>query len=152
MFGVSDQPCCWSIDEFIQWVHADDRKAVAAALKRTLARGGYAQDYRIVRADGEIRWLRGIAKSVTNAAGDVTNLIGAVLDITDLKRMKKLETKSKNIRLMIRYIESNWSKPLSIVEIVAECGVSARSIHGYFASLGTTPMKFMRQMRLQRAR
>lgn len=66
--------------------HADDRDR-AAALYPTVRDHGYAQDeYRIVRPDGEIRWVRARMRLVTNEQGIPVRIDGMNTDITELKR------------------------------------------------------------------
>lgn len=49
------------------------------------------------------------------------------------------------------YIEAHFSEPLSLAEIAAHVGVSARSLqNGFQAYRNTTPMAFLRSIRLQR--
>ena len=45
-------------------------------------------EYRIVRPDGEIRWIRARGFPVRNAADELTSLTGIVTDITDRKRVE----------------------------------------------------------------
>jgi AraC-like DNA-binding protein len=50
------------------------------------------------------------------------------------------------------YIESHFAEPLSLAEIAAQSGVSARSLQNGFQNFrNMTPMAFLRSIRLQRA-
>ena len=50
------------------------------------------------------------------------------------------------------FIEAHYSKPLSLAEIAAHAGVSARSLQNGFQNFRSmTPMAFLRSVRLQRA-
>ncbi|MEE1612867.1 AraC family transcriptional regulator [Microvirga sp. CF3016] len=50
------------------------------------------------------------------------------------------------------YIEAHFAEPLSLAEIAAQAGVSARSLqNGFQAFRNTTPMAFLRSFRLSRA-
>ncbi|MFC4174769.1 AraC family transcriptional regulator [Microvirga sp. GCM10011540] len=56
------------------------------------------------------------------------------------------------VRRAEAYIEAHFSEPLSLAEIAAQAGVSARSLQNGFQNFRhTTPMAFLRQMRLQHA-
>jgi PAS domain S-box-containing protein len=152
LFGLAEGTPQPSVDEFLARVHPDDRKAVAATIRRALAGGDFTHDYRTVRPGGEIRWMRAMATAVRDADNQVSNLVGATLDITEVKNRHQPELVSKAIRDVVRHIEANWNKPLSIADVAREHGVSARSIHKYFAAKGTTPMNYIKRMRLERAR
>ena len=56
-----------------------------------LARGdeSYEQDYRIVRADGEVRWLYDFTVLARDEEGTVTHLEGYVLDVTERRRAEE---------------------------------------------------------------
>jgi PAS domain S-box-containing protein len=68
--------------------HADDGERYLAALKAVEAKGGperYEFEYRIVRASGEIRWLRTRGKVIRDAEGRARRRSGVVTDITERK-------------------------------------------------------------------
>ena len=57
------------------------------------------------------------------------------------------------VRRLEQYIEAHWREPLSIDRLVAETGVSARSIFRAFdRSRGYSPMAFVKAVRLRHAR
>jgi PAS domain S-box-containing protein len=152
LFGVVDEAPSPSIEAFVQRVHPEDRNAVRVNVKRALSGTPYTHEYRIVQADGEIRWLRGMATPVKDGTGKVSNLIGATLDITDLKDGKFLKEVPSNIANAVRYIEQNWNKPLALPAIAKKHKISLRTLHRHFAERGLTPSGFIKQLRLQRAR
>lgn len=67
-------------------VHADDRARVESEFARFDREGcDYEIEYRIVRADGEIRYLKELGEAVQVASGQPTEQIGTVQDITRSK-------------------------------------------------------------------
>lgn len=51
------------------------------------------------------------------------------------------------------YIEANWDRPVTIEDLAAETGLSARSLFlGFRRARGCSPIHFARQVRLRRAR
>ena len=52
-------------------------------------------EYRIMRPDGEIRWVRTRGFQVRNAAGGVVRLVGIVSDITESKRTEEILQRQK---------------------------------------------------------
>jgi PAS domain S-box-containing protein len=152
LFGLAEEVPQPSIDEFLDRVHPDDRKSVASTIRRALAGGDFTHEYRVVQPSGEIRWMRAMATVVRDADNQVSNLVGATIDITEVKNRQQSELAPKAIRDVVRHIEANWNRPLSIPEIAREHGVSPRSIHKHFAASGITPMNFIKRMRLERAR
>ncbi|MBI3544048.1 MAG: PAS domain-containing protein, partial [Deltaproteobacteria bacterium] len=69
---------------FLDAIHPDDRAKVVAALPEQ-ATGGYDIEYRVVRPDGSIRWIRDRAFPVRDAGGRVYRMAGIAQDITSLK-------------------------------------------------------------------
>ena len=56
-------------------------------------------EYRIIRPDGEIRWLMNQTFPKTDHQGQITNLFGITFDITDTKNYEfQLKTTNKELR------------------------------------------------------
>jgi two-component sensor histidine kinase len=67
-------------------VHAEDQSRVLAATENVQAGGDYDLEYRLVRPDGEIRWVRDRAFPIVNAAGEVYRVAGVIDDVTERKQ------------------------------------------------------------------
>jgi PAS domain S-box-containing protein len=67
-------------------VHPDDRARIRQAATTQQVLGQYAEQYRIVRPDGSIRWIRDRAFPIRDASGTVYRVAGIAQDITELKR------------------------------------------------------------------
>jgi PAS domain S-box-containing protein len=63
-------------------VHPDDRERAAYAQARVLQGEVFTQEYRIVRADGTIRWIRDTSFPIRDDKGRVQRLGGIAEDIT----------------------------------------------------------------------
>jgi PAS domain S-box-containing protein len=73
---------------WLESVHPDDRPGVQHAVA-TQAGGGYDREYRIVRPDESIRWIRDRAFPVRNAQGGVYRIVGVAEDITERRRLEE---------------------------------------------------------------
>lgn len=73
---------------FLDAVHPDDRKRVEAAMEG-YAVGQYDTEYRIVRADGEVRWIRARAYPVRDARGRIFRVAGIAEDVTRRRRAEE---------------------------------------------------------------
>ena len=152
VFGVGANRHAPSLDEVIKRAHPEDRKSVAATIQRAIATGsGYAQEYRIVQENGDVRWLRSMANCTLDAAGNVTNLVGATIDITDSKNIIQRRA-PKQISKMLAHIEKNWDKPLSIDLLAKQAGCSSRQIYRFFAAEGISAVAYIKKLRLRHAR
>lgn len=72
---------------------------------------------------------------------------------THLLERKAAGVAPRQLRLAEDYIEANWNRPITVEALAAVTGVSIRSIFKYFReSRGYSPMAFVKQIRLERAR
>jgi PAS domain S-box-containing protein len=84
LFGVSsDEPI--GLDLFRQFVHPDDREHRDQAIERAWENGVFANEYRIVREDGEVRWMSSRGRVLRTSDGH-ERMLGVVGDITEQKR------------------------------------------------------------------
>ncbi len=77
-----DQP--FSYEELLAAVHPDDRQRMLAAMAHTIASAeDYRIEYRIVRPDGQLAWVRVMGRLEKNAAGRPVSIAGISQEITD---------------------------------------------------------------------
>jgi PAS domain S-box-containing protein len=76
-----------SLDQFLKFIHPDDWEFIRESSKRARATGEVEiGEYRIVRPDGEVRFVRYVVQAILNRRRAVTRVVGALQDITDFKR------------------------------------------------------------------
>jgi rsbT co-antagonist protein RsbR len=75
--------------EFARAIHPEDRERVVASLPLQV-RGDYAIEYRIVRPDGTLRWLRTRTFPVPDASGRARRVVGLATDITAQKESEQI--------------------------------------------------------------
>ena len=77
-------------------IHPDDQAQMQAAPARCLANGFSNEEYRIIRPDGSVRWIRDHGFVVYDAEGQPSRLAGVAEDVTDQVRIederKQVET------------------------------------------------------------
>ena len=75
---------------FYSIVHPEDLGWVSQAINEELKhRQTYMVDYRIIRKDGEIRWLSDRGRAVFNSRGEPVCLDGVIFDVTDRKKAEE---------------------------------------------------------------
>jgi PAS domain S-box-containing protein len=67
-------------------LHPDDRERVLSAIPALLERGALELEYRIVRPNGEVRWVQDRARVIYDEHGEALRLDGVVSDITEQKQ------------------------------------------------------------------
>lgn len=68
-------------------VHAEDRERVAQSINKQNS-GEHSEEYRIMRPDGTLRWIRDRAFPIRDSAGQVIRVVGVAEDITDRRRLE----------------------------------------------------------------
>jgi len=71
---------------WIDMIHPEDAAQVDADFVELIAQGEHTSEYRIVRPDGSVRWLRNHAWAVKDEAGRPIRLEGIASDVTDYKQ------------------------------------------------------------------
>ncbi|MEP6506194.1 MAG: PAS domain-containing protein, partial [Betaproteobacteria bacterium] len=82
--GLEPRPTSPSFEEMAQWVHADDRNFVNDQIQsaRVEDRAAY-YEFRIIRADGALRWLASRSLPVRDERGRTRLRLGVNWDITE---------------------------------------------------------------------
>ncbi|MBC7454536.1 MAG: EAL domain-containing protein [Massilia sp.] len=83
LFGIDPGRRALSGAAFLQRLHANDRQQYIEAIAPAMRAGrAFDAQFRIVLADGAIRWLHALGQPDIGADGEVTLLRGTVMDIT----------------------------------------------------------------------
>ncbi len=79
-----------SNEDYINLVYKDDRDILRRAYYEDLQqKGGWNVEYRLLRTDGELRWIREIGETLKVDAEGVEQTIGVVQDITEQKNAEQ---------------------------------------------------------------
>jgi two-component system cell cycle sensor histidine kinase/response regulator CckA len=111
--SVYASPMSW-----LDAIHPEDRGRVQdAALSKQVA-GDYDEEYRIVRSDGAVRWIRDRAFPVRNQAGEVFRIAGIAEDITEHKQAEEaLQKTTRDLQTVIQ------ASPMAFIEMDREGNV-----------------------------
>jgi PAS domain S-box-containing protein len=70
--------------DWVEAVHPDDRERRQAGLAAALSSHvDYDAEYRVLRPDGQVRWVNVRGRTITDGRGRSVRMIGVVLDVTD---------------------------------------------------------------------
>jgi len=90
LFGFDPQRDRPSRAEFLQRIHPDDRERHAEIIDKAAREPmDYEVDYRVVLPDGTVRWIHAVGHPVFSASGDVVQLVGTVMDVTERRRAEE---------------------------------------------------------------
>jgi PAS domain S-box-containing protein len=87
IWGRSGAEILGNREAFLRTIHPEDRARVFATAEE-VTRGRYREQYRIVRPDGEVRWIEDQGFPVFGADGSVHRIVGFADDVTDRVRGK----------------------------------------------------------------
>ncbi|MGN7612067.1 response regulator [Magnetococcales bacterium HHB-1] len=87
IFGLNHKKVQPSYRLFLKHIHPEDRQCVQQALKSTIrgTNSTYHINHRIIRSDGNIRYVQERGQIHKNAQGDHVEMVGTILDMTELK-------------------------------------------------------------------
>ena len=89
IFGFDKQnfkPC---VEAFKNAIHPEDVELVEQCEKKAQETGLHDVVHRIVRPDGEIRYVHELARAFKDKSGNLVRLAGSVQDVTDMKRVEE---------------------------------------------------------------
>lgn len=86
---------------WLGFIHPEDLGRVLAAVTTKQATGQYDEEYRILRPDGSVRWVRDRAFPVKNESGKVYRMIGIAEDVTNRKQSEaNLQNRYKELAIL----------------------------------------------------
>ncbi|MEA3215666.1 MAG: hypothetical protein QOJ19_1822 [Acidimicrobiia bacterium] len=93
------------LDAFLALVHPDDRQEVIAAMEAVCSLGTPVDDvHRVVRPDGELRWVHIRASRAPERPGAPSRVVGTMEDVTERKRVEiELREAETRVRLGFEY-------------------------------------------------
>jgi PAS domain S-box-containing protein len=129
------------LGHYVNSIHPEDAGAVRAEMQRLYESGDeFIHEHRIVRPDGEIRWVLARGRLVRNAAGQAVRFSGASVDITDRRMAEERQ------RLLMEELAHRVKNTLTVVQAIA-----SQTLRGSGASPEARETLNTRLMALSRA-
>lgn len=89
LYGLDPDEATGTFDDWVELVHPEDRERVLSQVEQAMAQGGtgtYELEHRVLRPDGEVRWLARRGAVYLDDAGEVAGTRGLVVDVTERRR------------------------------------------------------------------
>lgn len=134
--GVQKDASGSTLESFTNLIHPQDADRVRTSAEKALAdQSLFAEEFRIIRPDGELRWLSNLGRAEYDSSRKHLQLIGTVQDITSRKRAENaLRQSEEKYRLLF---ENNplpmWIYDLETLKIL-KVNDAAVSHYGYSAA------------------
>ncbi|ERT09390.1 sensory box protein [Lyngbya aestuarii BL J] len=87
--------------QWMETIHPDDRELVQASFTEQVLTGRCDVEFRVIRPDGSIRWIRDRGFPIPEADGQIRRVAGIAEDITDRKQaLSALRQREEELRLI----------------------------------------------------
>jgi PAS domain S-box-containing protein len=117
LYGLDPQQGFPTHDQAMQRVHPEDRDRYVQAFHRVIYQKVDSDvEFRTVLPDGTIRYLYGLGHPILNTNGDVVEVVGTTVDITERKR-------AEEERVRLRQLEADLAH-INRVSIMGELAAS----------------------------
>lgn len=129
LYGVAPEDFTPTNSGFESFIHPDDLECFRAAAAEALTnRAPLDTEFRIVRQDGQERWLSERAVVLSDAAGEPIRMVGVSFDITDRRKaderrnllLNELNHRVKNTLATVQSIASQALKNSDVGQVVRE--------------------------------
>ena len=129
IFGRDPQGSAPPFNEYLNYIHPDDRDYYCNALKKAVKGKLFGIDYRIILANGEERIVHLKSEFITNDENIPIKIKGTVQDITESRKAEE------RIRILASAVESSSDSIItrSLDDIIISWNKGAERIHGYSA-------------------
>jgi PAS domain S-box-containing protein len=110
MFGIPSNSFVGRREDLYRYVHPEDHELVAKAVNDARQnRKPYAAEFRVIRADGTMRWIAGSGQFYYGSHGDTQRMLGIAVDITERRHAQE------SLRLFRRLIDQS-SDAIEVVD------------------------------------
>src|SRR5262249_23759090 len=86
IYGLKPGEYPGTFEAFLKLVHPDDRKMVRMEFELAMSGQGFRGERRIVRPNGEVRYLQNCVECIKDGQGRVVRLLGICQDVTERRQ------------------------------------------------------------------
>ncbi len=127
------------ISDYLQGVHPEDRAMIARSIKHCITHGTeYAEEYRLLRPDGELRWVFARGRCYKDHHGRPVRFLGAALDLTERKHTEQALRQSQTelqliinaMPILISYVDREERFRLNNAAYLDWYGLTPQELYG----------------------
>ena len=141
------------IEGHLEVMHPDDREAVRRRVASTLEeRNGYEAEYRVLRPDGETRWILSRGRFVRGVGSTPDRLVGVTLDVTDSRELERERERARARELTARAEAAERERISRELHdrVAHSMGVAHQSLELHAALAGSAPSRAEEKLKLAR--
>jgi PAS domain S-box-containing protein len=131
LFGYPASDWLGNAEFFPSLIHPEDRDSILSFCKQeTNTDADHTMIYRMITADGSIKWFRDIVHLARNDADVVTHIRGLIIDVTDERHLRNqlVQSEDRFRRLFdespIALLEMDWSDVRSRLQKMVDSGIT----------------------------
>ena len=117
LYGFDKDASVVAYSEMLERIHPEDRERIIQDDSRAFESGTVQHiEFRVIRSDGEVRWIEGRGEVINDLAGKAVRMIGVNIDVTGRKRAEQAQRDSDTrLRLALEAAglstwEMGWEK------------------------------------------
>jgi PAS domain S-box-containing protein len=89
LFGLKPGGFGGAIEDWEKYVHPEDLPRAVEEMLRAIKNGEGLFEYRVIRPDGDVRWIQARGKLFIDQTGEPSRWVGINIDITERKQMEE---------------------------------------------------------------
>jgi len=135
IYGLRPGDFKGTVQEFVGFIHPDDRAQVRDSISAALRSGKeFSHEERIIRPDGSIRHLHSVGEVIRDENGAAVRMLGICQDVTERKQAERaLQDSEQNYRLLLRGARDYAIYMLDVQGQVRSWNEGAERLQGYAA-------------------
>jgi PAS domain S-box-containing protein len=127
------------IHAYLNGVHPEDRALIARSIRDCISQGSeYAEEYRLLQADGELRWVFARGRCYKDHHGRPIRFLGAALDLTERKHTEQALRQSQTelqliinaMPILISYVDREERFRLNNAAYLDWYGLTPQELYG----------------------
>jgi len=105
IWGFDPQQGLPNRESVLQRIHPEDRGGVIEHVQKAVREGGdYVIEFRIVLPGGTVKHIQGLGHPVFSASGELTEVVGTQLDVTERKRAEEERERLRQVQADLAHI------------------------------------------------
>jgi len=105
IWGFNPQQGLPDRETVLQRIHPEDRERVVEYIQKTVQeKRDYAVEFRIVLPEGTVKHIHGLGRPVFSASGELVEVIGTQLDVTERKRAEEERERLRQLQADLAHL------------------------------------------------